>query len=146
MSNAATLETPKKVMTDSDWLHCNKEVGQPIKRYMNGSPDINWLNSRNNKLILLVIDDSISEETQQKLLTFCKAFYTGVNVTLVRPGATLKKDGKNVKVPTDFLGTHNIASRLNPCSMTHQLHAGQILDALTSYKSLSTLGILGVTN
>ena len=70
-------------------------------------------------IYLFLIDDSITVETQNKLLVYCKAYFTGIEVQLIHPGDSLyeknRQGKKTVKhtLPADFITTHNIASRLN---------------------------------
>lgn len=65
-------------------------------------------------IYLFLIDDSISEDYQNKLLVVCKAYFTGIDVKLIRPGDSLfekNRQGKNIAkhtLPADFITAHNV--------------------------------------
>ena len=63
VQNAEVIFQPKQVHTANDWLVTQKEAGQTPKKYKQGSPFINWMGSRNRKIILFVLDQTIDVET-----------------------------------------------------------------------------------
>ena len=67
---------------------------------------------------MFLIDNTINDETSEKLKLYCEAFFSGVTVVLQKPGSLIHyKDnrGKNETklVPSDFIGANEISTRLN---------------------------------
>ena len=118
LENIETLWEPKKVNTNMDWLATQKENGQPLKRYMQGGPEISWTNPRFKTILLFLIDDSIDDQTGQMMKLYCEAYFHGCDVQLVRPGDKLTEKTRGgatrtKKVPKDFIKHHNITARDN---------------------------------
>ena len=118
LENIETLWTPKLVHTSADWLVTQKEGGQPLENYLEGGPDIAWINSRYNQIILFLIDDTIGEEMGKAMKLYCEAYFLGCTITLVRPGdkltETTRGGAKKVKeIPKDFVAAHEITVRKN---------------------------------
>ena len=114
VTNANQLFTPKRFLP-GDWLATQKERGQSFKVYKQGGPDISWSNSRYNTIILFFIDDTISPEHMKNYEEYCKAFYTGCNVKVLRPGDPVpgRAKGSKEKVPMNFLLANKIPYREN---------------------------------
>lgn len=115
LANSETKFPQKMVYGPNDWLVTQKEAGQDLKRYTQGGPDINWHNPKaNSKILLFIIDDTINDELANLYLMYCKAFYYGLKVELIKPGSKIKeaqRNGKTIvkhKLPNNFLETHNI--------------------------------------
>ena len=119
VANIEEYFKPKKVYTPSDWLVTQKESGQTPKRYQNGGPNISWMNKRNNRILLFVLDPTIDEQTSELFKAYCEAYFLGCEITLVRPGSKLTMNqprnakAKVMDVPEDFMGKHKIANRIN---------------------------------
>ena len=89
LQNAEQLFEPKSVYGRSDWLVTQNECGQTAKRYKQGGPSINWMDQRTRKIILFVVDQTISEETSEMFRAYCEAYFWGCDIEVVRPGGTL---------------------------------------------------------
>ncbi len=117
LKNAETIFEPKKVHCSMDWLKTQNESGQDLGRYSNGGPGISWLNPKlQNTIYLFVIDDSITDAQSEQFLLYCKAFYTGIRVELLKAGAKLYEESRGKKVlkktvPDNFVQAHNITGR-----------------------------------
>ena len=74
---------PKQILSESDWLACHKEKGQTFDEFLK-SPKRNKVTRTKSKVYLNITDPSISEEFTQKLFKYCSAFYTGIEVKLLK--------------------------------------------------------------
>ena len=150
IDNITTIEKPKKVRGPDDWLKTVRESGQDIARYKGGDPEINWQHSRCNKIYLFIIDNSITEEIQDKLLRLATAQFHGMDVKLLKAGQKLTygsgRNKRSKKVPEDFIEAHNITRRQIPIFGIDQLNASEMLAALKDYKFPDTFAIQAVIN
>ena len=80
--NVEELYGAKKIVTSGDWLACHKELGQTFEEFRL-KPDRNKIDKNRNKIYLLIADQKIDSEVQEKLLKYCKAFYSGVHVEMI---------------------------------------------------------------
>lgn len=114
VTNANRLFTPKRFLP-GDWLDSKKERGQSFKLYKQGGPDIGWSNARYNTIVLFFMDDTISSEHMANYEQYCKAYYTGCNVKVLRPGDPVpgRPKGSKETVPMNFLKTMKIPNREN---------------------------------
>ena len=116
IKNIETIAQPKMVCGASDWLKTQNETGQTIAQYQQGGPNITWMSARQNVIYLFIIDNSIDEETCNKMRQYTEAFYLGCPVKLVRQGQQIysQKSGNRTEtksLPEDFVATHNITRR-----------------------------------
>lgn len=109
------LYGPKEIVNSSDWLVCHKENGQTFKEFLQ-KPDRNEVTKQRNKIYLLIADEKIDADFQAKLLKYCKAFYTGMEVEL------MKHSGE------EFMKQYNIENRINEFTGMIQYNASKILE------------------
>ena len=65
--------------------------------YKQEGPDIGWTNPRYNTIILFFMDDTIAPEHMASYEAYCKAYYTGCNVKVLRPGDPVPGRAKGSK-------------------------------------------------
>lgn len=129
-----------------DWLATQKERGQSYSVYKQGGPDIGWVNDRYNTIVLFFLDESISPEHMGNYEAYCKAYYTGCNVKVLRPGDPVpgRPKGSKETIPKNFLKEKKIAHRENDFGT--QFHAGEIIKAIVPYRTKDVYCVLAITN
>ena len=80
MENTEKHFEQKKVYTSRDWLVTQNEVGQTPKKYSLGGPNIRMMNSKQKKIVLFAIDDTINDQTMELYRGYCEAFFYGADV------------------------------------------------------------------
>ncbi|TNV76605.1 hypothetical protein FGO68_gene6121 [Halteria grandinella] len=113
--NAETLFQPKTIKKSDDWLACHEEKGQTFQGFKD-SKTRNKTSKERNTIYLYIVDEMIDDDFKQMLLAYCKAFYHGMQVNLMEP-----------KIQGDFMGRHQIPSRINQYTGMIQYDAGAIL-------------------
>ena len=137
INNVEDLWTPKKIYSSNDWLVTQKETGQTPKRYAQGGPLINWMDKRCSTITLFLIDDTIDEETSEKMRKYTEAYFYGCKIKLVRQGDKVIEDyfGRqklHKTVPKNFIEAYNVTTRENPITDYYgtQLNCGDIQKGL----------------
>ena len=92
------------------------------------------------------MDDSISPLHMSNYEAYCKAYYTGCKVKVLKPGDPVpgRPKGSKEVVPKDFLKSKQISHREN--SFGTQFHAGEIIKAIIPYRTKDTYCVLAITN
>lgn len=119
LQQAETLYQPKKILTNGDWLWGQKERPQTFNLY--NRPTVrNEVTQQRNKIYLFVVDDQIKPEFLEKLIKYCAAFYTGMQIEIKYPeGGPM--DGKR------FMNQLGVKSRELYTDHT-QFYTGDILN------------------
>lgn len=105
----------KQILDEDDWLACENENGQPFHTFVK-SKDRNEVTEDRKIIYMLIADDKIDDEFQGKLVKYCRAFYTGIEVRLIQ------NDGE------EFMKKYKIQSRKNRDTKEIQYNAEQILE------------------
>ncbi|TNV76665.1 hypothetical protein FGO68_gene17594 [Halteria grandinella] len=113
--NAETLFTPKTIQSSEDWLSCHEEKCQTFQAFKD-SKLRNKISKERNIIYLYIADQKIDDDFKQILLSYCQAFYHGMQVNLMEP-----------KVQGDFMVIHNIPCRINQYTGMKQYDAEAIL-------------------
>jgi len=78
------LFTPKTIFDEDDWLASVNEKGQTFVSYKNDK-QINWVKPGTKNIIYVFILDETIQKTDV-YLEYCKAFYEGMTVKMIKPG------------------------------------------------------------
>ena len=77
---------PKMIFGPNDWLASTRqEKGMSLKAYAE-DPEIHWYEQKRNTIYIFILDDSIEDELTDKYLEYCKAFYHGLPIKMIKPG------------------------------------------------------------
>ena len=91
LSKSEEMFVPKKVKSKHDWLGEHRENGQSIKTYLQGGPDIAWLNKIRDTIFVFVLDQKLEEHLELLIKEYVEAFFLGSKVEVVSPGGKLKE-------------------------------------------------------
>ena len=126
----------KRITSDSDWLKTNREPDQRFEYYKRGNGNIKWVTPTKNNIYLLMVDnESFTQEQIDKYQLYCRAFFMGVkDVLILKPGDQIPGQN-NRRIPEDFLSL--ITSRKSGWDDTTQYKTcgkGGFLTVMPSYR------------
>jgi len=74
-----------------------------------GSQYINYVTPKKNTIYLFLLDNDISKDRIDTLVTYTSAFYTSMQVKILRPGDEI--NGKGKRIPKNFIEHYGIKTR-----------------------------------
>jgi len=139
---AENLFEPKRIYNGGDWLASHKEKGQTYGMYQ-GSKYVNYVTPKKNTIYLFLLNDDISKDRIDTLVRYTLAFYTSMNVKILRPGDMIP--GKDKRIPKDFIDYYNIKTR-EERGYGRQINAISFLNVLKTLVPADAYCVQCVTN
>ena len=90
--NAEKMFEPKKIIDNGDWLVSQREGHQMFDHYKRGLGNIKWINPRNNKVYLMLIDDTFKDTDVAKYKKYAQAFFPGAVIDILKKPTFLEDE------------------------------------------------------
>merc|ERR1712183_636840 len=90
---AESLFQPKQVFAADNWLYIHsKDKGQPFKKYK-----FTPVSPMQKTIYIFQMDSNVCEKTLAKQVEYCKAYFFGLHVKLLKPGDVIPGQAASLK-------------------------------------------------